>query len=65
MKRCRTLVVSCLLLLTVSARAQKMEKALAITHVTVIDATGSDARRDMTVVVRGDRIVRIGTAVSG
>lgn len=62
MKRCRTLVVCCLLLLTASVRAQKMERALAFTHVTVIDATGSDALRDMTVVVRGDRIVRIGSA---
>src|SRR5262249_36741852 len=33
---------------------------LAITHVTVIDATGAPARADMTVVVTGDRITALG-----
>jgi Amidohydrolase family len=32
---------------------------LAITHVTVIDATGAPPRHDMTVVIRGERIVRV------
>lgn len=62
MKRCRTFVVSCLLLLPASLRAQETDRVLAFTQVTVIDATGRDARRDMTVVVRGDRIVRIAAA---
>jgi imidazolonepropionase-like amidohydrolase len=35
-------------------------KSLAITGVTVIDATGAPARPDMTVVVTGDRITAIG-----
>ena len=33
--------------------------AVAITHVTLIDGTGAAAQPDMTVVVRGDRIVEI------
>jgi imidazolonepropionase-like amidohydrolase len=35
-------------------------KSLAITGVTVIDATGAPARPDMTVVVTGDRITAVG-----
>lgn len=35
-------------------------KSLAITAVTVIDATGAAAQRDMTVVVTGDRITAVG-----
>jgi imidazolonepropionase-like amidohydrolase len=35
-------------------------KSLAITGVTVIDATGAPARSDMTVVVTGDRITAVG-----
>src|SRR4029079_3186780 len=35
-------------------------QALAITGVTVIDATGAPARPDMTVVVTGDRITAVG-----
>jgi imidazolonepropionase-like amidohydrolase len=35
-------------------------KSLAITGVTVIDATGAPARPDMTVVITGDRITAIG-----
>lgn len=33
---------------------------LVFTHVTVIDATGSDAKPDMTVVISGDRITELG-----
>ncbi len=36
---------------------------IAITHVTVIDATGAPAQPDMTVVVRGNRITEIGKKV--
>jgi imidazolonepropionase-like amidohydrolase len=36
---------------------------IAITHVTVIDATGAAAQPDMTVVVRGNRITEIGKKV--
>src|SRR5438445_7077149 len=35
-------------------------RPLAFTHVTVIDATGSPAQPDMTVVVSGDRISGVG-----
>ena len=33
---------------------------MVITHVNIIDATGSPVKRDMTVVIRGNRIARIG-----
>src|SRR5579864_6679365 len=36
------------------------QKVLALTHVTVIDTTGGPAQPDMTVVIRGDRIVSMG-----
>ena len=36
------------------------QRALAFTHVTVIDATGSPPQPDMTVVVTGDRINTVG-----
>jgi len=36
------------------------QMALALTHVTVIDTTGAPAQPDMTIVVRGDRIVGMG-----
>ena len=45
------------------SRAQEKPPApppLAITHVTVIDATGSPAQGDRTVVITGDRITSIG-----
>ena len=35
-------------------------KPLVFNHVTVIDATGDPARRDMTVVITGDRITELG-----
>jgi predicted amidohydrolase YtcJ len=35
-------------------------KALVLNHVTVIDATGSSAKPDMTVVITGNRITAIG-----
>jgi imidazolonepropionase-like amidohydrolase len=37
-------------------------RSLAITHVGVIDATGSGLKRDQTVVVTGDRIVAVGAS---
>lgn len=37
-------------------------KALVFSHVTVIDATGAPPQPDQTVVIAGDRIVRIGPA---
>lgn len=43
-----------------SAQANSNNGAIALTHVTVIDATGSPAKPDMTVVIRGDRIAKLG-----
>lgn len=40
--------------------AQTVDAPLAITHVTVIDATGAPAKRDMTVVIVGGNIAAIG-----
>jgi imidazolonepropionase-like amidohydrolase len=40
---------------------QTTPQILALTHVTVIDGKGSDARADLTVVIEGDRIVDVGT----
>jgi len=40
--------------------ASSGQPALVFTHVTVIDATGAPPKRDMTVVVRGDRIEALG-----
>jgi imidazolonepropionase-like amidohydrolase len=46
-----------------SARAEDAPaKSLAITGVTVIDATGAPARPDVTVIVTGDRITAVATA---
>src|SRR5689334_24111838 len=42
-----------------SARAQSKSPILALTHVTVIDATGAPPKRDMTVVVSDGRISSI------
>src|ERR1700678_802312 len=44
-----------------SQRAEP-RRALAITHVTVIDVTGGAARNDMNVVVEGERITQIGSS---
>ena len=38
------------------------ERAIAFTHVTLIDVTEASPRRDMTVLVRGERIAEIGQA---
>ncbi|MDG4820707.1 amidohydrolase family protein [Asanoa sp. WMMD1127] len=39
--------------------ATAADRFTAITHVTVIDATGAPAQRDMTVLLRGDRILAV------
>ncbi len=36
------------------------QRALALTHMTVIDTTGAPAQPDVTIVIRGDRIVGMG-----
>ncbi len=52
------------LLLTVLLLSQhslnSQSKSLVFTHVTVIDASGSPAQSDMTVVITGDRITALG-----
>src|SRR4030095_3297110 len=37
----------------------RTDKTIAITHVTVIDPKSASVKRDMTVVIRGDRIVAV------
>jgi hypothetical protein len=58
--------VGILIVLTVSraapaqSRAEQREAPVALTHVTVIDATGRPADPDMTVIIKGDRIATVG-----
>jgi imidazolonepropionase-like amidohydrolase len=60
----RFLVLALLLLLQTTLLAQEKQevyqRTLAFTHVTVIDATGAPMKRDMTVVITGDRITLVG-----
>ena len=62
----RTIALSLLILCLASftsisqVRTKSGPRPLAITHVTVIDATGRAAIPDLTVVIEGDRIVTIG-----
>jgi len=57
-------IIALLLLIAPPALSQAMRiaasKALVLTHVTVIDATGAPAQPDMTVVISGDRITALG-----
>ena len=55
-----TLVVSIFFLLATTARAEPA--TFALTHVTVIDATGAAAQPDSTVLISGDRIASISQA---
>ncbi len=48
-----------MLLVAQQQRSTGLER-LAFTHVTVIDATGSPAKPDMTVIITGDRIAAVG-----
>jgi hypothetical protein len=52
-------VVSCMML-SGQSQTGPAERPLAFTHVTVIDATGSPAQPDMTVLVTGNRISALG-----
>lgn len=47
-------------LLLARAKPDRIPAALALTHVTIIDVTGGELRRDMTVVITDDRISAIG-----
>src|SRR5690348_15642506 len=56
-----SLLLICGSILTICAQWEvKNRTVLAIINATVIDATGSAARPDMTVIISGDRIVKIG-----
>jgi len=61
-------LLALLLLLALPARpsaapqANHPPRALVLTHITVIDATGAPARPDSTVVITGDRITALGKA---
>ena len=60
----KNLALLCLLFLLSSPASPQApstkQTALALTHVTVIDTTGALAQPDVTVVIRGDRIVGMG-----
>lgn len=57
----RKVITCCLLLFAAAgAVAGPPKRAIAFTHVNVIDATGSPVQRDMTVVVEGQRISATG-----
>ena len=63
MKRLAMLAAICLI--PVFSHAQQNSSAtklLVFSHVTVIDGTGAPPRPDQTVVLEGDRIMRIGPA---
>jgi imidazolonepropionase-like amidohydrolase len=56
-------VVNAMLLrpLPVATSAQtRLDRALVLTHITIIDATGASAKPDMTAVITGERITQIG-----
>jgi imidazolonepropionase-like amidohydrolase len=53
-------ILICLTLFLAQSKPAGAQKSLVLTHVTVIDATGAAARPDMSVVISGGRIVRLG-----
>jgi Amidohydrolase family len=62
--RAGALLLSVSLGLVLTAAAQQQAPTFAITHITVIDATGAPAKPDMTVVITGKRITSIGAATN-
>ena len=56
------LAVAIVAAVAVLVAAVPPEQTLAFVHVTVIDATGSPAQPDMTVIVEDRRIVQIGSS---
>ena len=64
MKKFSALILSMLLpvLLLAQPGQSSQSKQIALAHVTVIDATGVPARKDMTVIITADRITQIGEA---
>lgn len=55
------LCLSLAVLVSLYASPRPQSAELALTHVTVIDMTGARPKRDMTVVINGDRITAIGS----
>jgi imidazolonepropionase-like amidohydrolase len=53
-------ILLCLPLLLALPKQASGQRSLVFTHVTVIDATGAAAKSDMSVVISGGRIVRLG-----
>lgn len=62
MNRSLAPIFLCLILLVTpaSSAAQRRTGVLAFTHVTIIDMTGAPPKRDVTVLITGDRITSIG-----
>jgi len=60
--RLRALLLSATLGAASIATGQQSTRTVAITHVTVIDATGAPAKPDMTVVIAASRMTAIGAA---
>jgi imidazolonepropionase-like amidohydrolase len=61
----RKIIASLLLLpafLLAGGKADPQQKALVLTHLTIIDVTGGPPKPDMTVVITGDRITGLGEA---
>jgi hypothetical protein len=57
---CAVLASSLAVATTVSAAEARSQSTLAITHVTVIDATGAAPKSDHTVLIAGGRIIAVG-----
>jgi hypothetical protein len=64
MKRFKLFILTVLLLQSVFGQTapNPSHEALALTHITVIDATGAPPQTDMTVLIKGGRIAEIGKA---
>ncbi|HYN25870.1 MAG TPA: hypothetical protein VES69_12585, partial [Pyrinomonadaceae bacterium] len=62
MKKVSSLLLTILLpsLVVAQTKAIPQSQPLVFTHVTVIDATGAQPMTDMTVVITGDRITKVG-----
>src|SRR5580692_5910437 len=58
------LLLALTIIAAVSVAAVPPDETLGFVHATVIDATGSPAQPDMTVIVADRRIVEIGTSAS-
>jgi len=51
-------------LLLARAKPDHTQASVVLTHATIIDVTGSAPRRDVTVVITGDRISAVGDNIS-